>query len=78
MRRDMTRQIPHSKLPRPIYDILTQSSNVLCRQTQPVVLRRGIRFRHGFLFRHQASGRVNSLAAHALCGTGIAAYVATC
>ncbi len=25
----VTRQIPRSKLPRPIYDILTQSSNVL-------------------------------------------------
>ncbi len=32
MRRDTTRQIPHSKLPRPIYDVLTQSSNFLCRQ----------------------------------------------
>ncbi len=29
-----------------------------CRQTQPVVLRRGVRFRHGSLFLHQASGRV--------------------
>ncbi len=28
MRRDTTRQIPHSKLPCPIYDVLTQSSNV--------------------------------------------------
>ncbi len=29
-----------------------------CRQTQPVVLRRGVRFRQGSLFLHQASGRV--------------------
>ncbi len=76
MRCDTTRQIPHSKLPRPIYDILTQSSDVLCRQTQPVVLLR-VRFRHGSLFRHQASGCVNSSSARALCGIGIAAYVAT-
>ncbi len=49
-----------------------------CGQTQPVVLRRGIRFRHGSLFCHQASGRVNSSsAACALCGIGIAPYVAT-
>ncbi len=48
-----------------------------CRQTQPVVLRRGIQFRHGSLFRHQASGCVNSLSARALCGIGFAAYVAT-
>ncbi len=47
------------------------------RQTQPVVLRRSVRFRHGSLFLHQASGRVNSLSARALCGIGIAAYVAT-
>ncbi len=48
------------------------------RQTQPVVLRRGVRFRHGSLFRHQASGRVNSSsAARAFCGIGIVAYVAT-
>ncbi len=34
---------PDSKLmPRPIYDILTQSSNVLYRQTQPVVLRHAV------------------------------------
>ncbi len=47
-------------------------------QTQPVVLRRGIRFRHGSLFCHQASGCVNSSsAARALCGIGIAPYVAT-
>ncbi len=40
-----------------------------CGQTQPVVLRRGF---------HQASGRVNSSsAARALCGIGIAPYVAT-
>ncbi len=44
-----------------------------CRQTQPVVLRRGVRFRHGSLF-HQ---RVNSSsAARALCGIGIVAYLA--
>ncbi len=37
-----------------------------------------IRFRHGSLFCHQASGCVNSSsAAHALCGIGIAPYVAT-
>ncbi len=49
-----------------------------CGQTQPVVLRRGVRFRHGSLFCHQASGRVNSSsAACALCGIGIAPYVAT-
>ncbi len=49
-----------------------------CRQTQPVVLRRGVRFRHGSLFCYRPSGRVNSLsAALALCGIGIAAYVAT-
>ncbi len=48
------------------------------RQTQPVVLRCGVRFRHGSLFRHQASGCVNSSsAARTLCGIGIAAYVAT-
>ncbi len=40
-----------------------------CGQTQPVVLRRGF---------HQASGCVNSSsAARALCGIGIASYVAT-
>ncbi len=40
-----------------------------CGQTQPVVLRRGF---------HQASARVNSSsAARALCGIGIAPYVAT-
>ncbi len=48
-----------------------------CRQTQPVVLWRGVRFRHGFTVRHQASGRINSSSARALCGIGIAAYVAT-
>ncbi len=49
-----------------------------CGQTQPVVLRHGIRFRHGSLFCHQASGCVNSSsAARALCGIGIAPYVAT-
>ncbi len=48
-----------------------------CRQTQPVVLRCGVRFRHGSLFHHQASGHVNSSSARALCGIGIAAYVAT-
>ncbi len=50
-----------------------------CGQTQPVVLRRGIRFRHGSLFCHQASGQeVNSSsAARAFCGIGIAPYVAT-
>ncbi len=77
MRRDTTWQIPRSKLPRPIYDALTQSSNVLCRQTQPVVLRRGVQFRNGSLFCHQASRRVNSSSARALCGIVIAAYVAT-
>ncbi len=45
-----------------------------CRQTQPVVLRRGVRFRHGSLFCHQASGRVNSSSACALCGIGIVSY----
>ncbi len=48
-----------------------------CRQTQSVVLRRGVRFRHGSLFCHQASGRVNSSSARALCGIVIAVYVAT-
>ncbi len=49
-----------------------------CRQTQPVVLRRGVWFRHGSLFLHQASGHVNSSsAACALCGIGIVALVAT-
>ncbi len=48
-----------------------------CRQTQPVVLRRGVRFRHGSLFLHQASVCVNSSSARALCGIGIAAYVST-
>ncbi len=49
-----------------------------CGQTQPVVLRRGVRFRHGSLFCHQASGHVNSSsAARALCGIGIASFVAT-
>ncbi len=49
---------------------------ISCRQTQPVVLRRGVRFRHGSLLRHQASGHVNSSsAARALCGIGILAYV---
>ncbi len=48
------------------------------RQTQLLVLRRVVRFRHGSLFCHQASGRVNSSsAAHALCGIRIVAYVAT-
>ncbi len=48
-----------------------------CRQTQPVVLRCGIRVRHGSLLRcHQASER-NSSSARTLCGIGIAAYVAT-
>ncbi len=46
-----------------------------CRQTQPVVLRRGVRFRHGSLFLHQASGRV--LVCTRPRGIGIAAYVAT-
>ncbi len=32
---------------------------------------------HGSLFRYQASGSVNSSSARALCGIGIAAYVAT-
>ncbi len=50
---------------------------MFCRQTQPVVLRCGVRFRHGSLFRHQASRCVNSSSARALCGIGIAAYVAT-
>ncbi len=49
-----------------------------CRQTQPVVLWHSVRFRHGSPFLHRASGRVNSSsAARALCGIGIAAYVAT-
>ncbi len=51
-----------------------------CGLTQPVVLRRGIRFRHGSLFCHQASGSGalnSSSAARALCGIGIAPYVAT-
>ncbi len=43
-----------------------------CRQTQPVLLRRGVWFIHYSLFRHQASGHVNSSAARALCGIGIA------
>ncbi len=46
MQRDMTRQILHSKLARPIDNVLTQSSNVLCRQTQLDVLRSSVRFRH--------------------------------
>ncbi len=66
---DTTRQISHSKLPRPIYDILTQMS---CRRTQPVVLQRGVRFRHGSLLCVNSSS-----AARALCGIGITAYVAT-
>ncbi len=42
------------------------------------MLRRGVWFRHGSLFCHRASGRVNSSsAAHALCGIGIVPYVAT-
>ncbi len=42
------------------------------------MLRRGVRFRHGSLFCHQACGRVNSSsAARALCGRGITPYVAT-
>ncbi len=49
-----------------------------CRQTQPVVLRRGVRFRHGSLFCHQASVCINSSsAAPTLCVIGIAPYVAT-
>ncbi len=47
-----------------------------CRRTQPVVLCCDA----GSLFRHQASGRVNAFtlsAARALCGIGLAAYVAT-
>ncbi len=49
-----------------------------CRQTQPVVLWHGVRFRHGSLFLHLASGRVNSSsAARALCRIGIVVYVAT-
>ncbi len=49
-----------------------------CGQTQPVVLQRGIRFRHGSLFCLQASRCVNSSSvARALCGIGIAPYVAT-
>ncbi len=43
-----------------------------CRQTQPVVLRRSVRFRHGLLLPPS-----NSSSAHALCGIGIAAYVST-
>ncbi len=76
---DTTWQIPHSKLPRPFYDVgYWHKVQMSCRQTQTVVLRRGVRFRHGSLFFHQASGRVNTLsAARALCGIGILAYVAT-
>ncbi len=71
--RDTTRQIPHSKLPRPIYYVLTQSSNVLWTYSTCCV-----RFRHGSLFFHRASGCVNSSsAARALCGIGIVAYVST-
>ncbi len=57
--------------------VLTRSSNILCRPTQSVLLWRGARFRHGSLFCHQASGRINSSSARALCGIGVAAYVAT-
>ncbi len=42
-------------------------------RTQPTCcVRRGVRFRHGSLFRHQATPRL-----HCLCGIGIVAYVAT-
>ncbi len=43
-----------------------------CRQTWPVVLPRGIRFRHGSLFCVNSSS-----AALALCGIGFVEYVAT-
>ncbi len=46
-----------------------------CRQTQPVVLRRGVQFRHGSTTKQ--AGGVNSSSARTLCGIGIAAYVAT-
>ncbi len=55
-----------------------QKVQMSCGQTQPVVLRRGVRFRHGSLFLHLTSGRVNSSsAARALCRIGIVVYVAT-
>ncbi len=76
--RDTTRQIPHSKLPHPIYDVAYwHKVKMSCGQTQPGMLRRGVWFRSSSLIFHQASGCVNSSsAAHALCG-GIAPYVAT-
>ncbi len=71
--RDTTRQIGRSKLSRPIYDERTKLKcpvdrlNLLCCDAAS-----------GSLFCHQASGRVNSSsAARALCGIGIAPYVAT-
>ncbi len=61
-----------------ILNILKQITGILNCNYICIVLRRGVRFRHGSLFRHQATGRVNSSsAARALCGIGIAAYVAT-
>ncbi len=66
--RDTTRQIGRSNC---LVLFMTNWNKVKmsCGQTQPVVLRRGF---------HQASGRVNSSsAARALCGIGIASYVAT-
>ncbi len=71
MWRDKTRQIPHSKLPRPIYDVLTQSSNVLTDSTCCVATRRPVYT----LFTVPPPS--NSSSARALCGIGIAAYVAT-
>ncbi len=75
MQRDTTQQIPHSKLPHSIYDVLTKVQ-MSCRQTQSVVLQRGIRCRRVLLSVPPPSKRARS-SAHALCGIGIAAYAAT-
>ncbi len=77
MRRDKTRQIPHSKLPRPISDVLTQSSNVRCRQTQPVVLDAASGLDTVHCSSTKQAGASSSSSARALCGIGIAAYAAT-
>ncbi len=68
--RDTPRQISHSKRPCPIYDLLTQFKCPIDRLN--LVLRHGVRFRHRSLFCVNSSS-----AARALCGIGIAAYVAT-
>ncbi len=74
--RDAPRQIPHSKLPRPIYDVLTQFK---CPVDRLILLCcdavSGLDTFHCYATKQV--GVNSSSAARALCGIGIAAYVAT-